>query len=129
MKSTLKFLLYLIFSISLITGLNEIIRGASAIPGVTTLVGATVDNELRCALVFWVAYGIFCFWVAKNLDNRHRFIPVIALIVLLSGFARLLSVLLVGMPSYPLLAAMIVEFILSAVIYLSYQKFKNHMIN
>src|SRR6185312_17480534 len=122
MELTLKCVLYTIFAISLFTGVNGLIGGASAIPGVTTVVGAAIDNELRCMSVFWLTYGVFCFWVARSISKRHLFIPFIALVMLLSGFARLLSVLLVGMPGNALLFAMIVEFILSLVIYCSYKK-------
>lgn len=129
MELTLKSLLYSIFIISLFTGMNGIIGGAAAIPGVTDVVGAAIDNELRCVSVFWVAFGVFCFWVARNIANRYHFIPSITLVVLLSGLARLLSIQLVGMPGNALLTAMIIEFILFVALYFSYKKWRKAKIS
>ncbi|TAK74269.1 MAG: DUF4345 domain-containing protein [Gammaproteobacteria bacterium] len=124
MKLTLKYLLYLIFVISLLTGMNGLIGGAAAIPGATPDVVPAIDNELRCISVFWLTFGGFCFWVARNIDSRYYFIPPIALVIFLSGLARLLSILLVGMPSNPLFAAMMIEFILFVAVYFTYSKWK-----
>lgn len=124
MKLTLKCTLYLILIISLFTGINALIGGAANIPGATTIADAAVDSELRCLSLFWIAYGIFCFWVARNIDDRARFIPFIALTMLFSGLARLLSILLVGLPGTALFFAMIIEFILSVLLYSSYKAWK-----
>ncbi len=122
MESTLKYLLYAIFAVAVVSGLNVLIGGTSAVPGVATPAEAAIDNELRFFSIFWIAYGGFCFWVARNLGERQQFIPVIAMIFLLGGIARLLSTVLVGMPGDALLGAMLLEFILPAVIYGIYKK-------
>lgn len=124
MKLTLKCTLYLIFIISLFTGINALIGGALNIPGATTVSSAAVDSELRCLAIFWIAYGIFCFWTARNIDDRARFIPFLAIVMLLSGLARLLSIILVGLPGTALFFAMIIEFILSILLYSSYKTWK-----
>ena len=62
----IKVILYLIFAVSLITGANVLFGGGQSLPGVVH-VEATVDNELRFFSVFWLAYGVFCCWVARNL--------------------------------------------------------------
>lgn len=124
MKLTLQCSLYLILIIALFTGINALIGGASNIPGATIVAGAAIDSELRCLSIFWIAYGVFCFWVARNLDDRSHFILVIALVMLLSGLARLLSIILVGLPGIPLISAMIIEFILSVLLYSSYKTWK-----
>ena len=122
MNLTLKCLLYLIFAVSLFTGINELIGGTAAIPGAATTVLPAIDNELRCIAVFWLAFGAFCFWVANNIHARQQFIQCIALVMLLSAAARLVSIALVGMPGHALFTAMIVEFVISIAIYISYRK-------
>ena len=124
MKLTLQCSLYLVFIIALFTGINVLIGGASNIPGATTIASAAIDSELRCLSIFWIAYGVFCFWVARDIDGRSHFIPVIALIMLLSGLARLLSLILVGLPGIALIFAMIIEFILFVLLYSSYKAWK-----
>ena len=125
MESTLKYLLYAIFAVAVVSGINVLLGGTSAVPGVTTPAEAAIDNELRFFSVFWIAYGGFCFWVARNLGERQQFIPFIAMIFLFGGIARLISTVLVGMPGNALLGAMVLEFILPAVIYVIYKKQAN----
>lgn len=116
-QSTIKYMLYAIAIVALLTGLNVVIGGATAIPGVTTAVEASVDNELRFFAVFWLAYGGFCLWVANNLSERQQFVIFIASVFFLAGVARLCSTLLVGNPGHVLLGAMALEFILPITIY------------
>ncbi len=122
MESTLKYVLYAISLVALVTGLNVLIGGASAIPGALGGVEATVDNELRFFSIFWIAYGAFCFWVAKNIKDQSVFIPVIAMVFFLGGVGRLMSMLLVGPPASILIPAMILELVLPMVIYALYWK-------
>ncbi|NRB41792.1 MAG: DUF4345 domain-containing protein [Pseudomonadales bacterium] len=126
MESTLKYILYTIFVVSLITGLNILIGGALAVPGATIAVQAQIDNELRFFSMFWLAYGGFCFWTGRNLRKRNHFIPLIALVFFLGGVGRLFSTLMVGSPGSFLLGAMIVEFVLPLVMYVIYKKQKNN---
>ncbi len=119
-QSVIKYMLYAIAIVALLTGLNVVIGGATAIPGVTTAVEASVDNELRFFAVFWLAYGGFCLWVANNLSERQPFVAFIALVFFLAGMARLGSTLLVGNPGNVLLGAMVVEFILPIAVYFFY---------
>lgn len=122
MKLTLtKSCLYVIFAISLITGIGDLAGGAASIPGATATIAASVDNELRCLTVFWLAFGAFSFWVARNIRARNGFIPAIALVMLVSGAARLLSIVTTGMPPVILFVAMIIEIVISIIIYLGYK--------
>jgi len=122
MESTLKYILYAIALVALGTGLNVLIGGASAIPGATGGVEPTVDNELRFFSMFWVAYGAFCFWVARNIKEQYFFVPCIALVFFLGGVGRLVSTLSVGSPASILIPAMILEFVFPIVIYVVYRK-------
>lgn len=122
MESTLKYILYTIFVVALITGLNILIGGALAVPGATIGVQPQIDNELRFFSMFWVAYGGFCFWVARSVRDRNHFIPFIALVFLLGGIGRLFSLLTIGSPGRFLIGAMVLEFVLPVVIYAIYKK-------
>lgn len=122
MESTLKYILYAIAIVVAITGLNVLIGGASAIPGATGAAESTVDNELRFFSVFWLAYGAFSFWVAKNIQAQYKFIPLIALAFFIGGLGRLISMLTMGPPASILIPAMILEFIIPIIIYGIYWK-------
>lgn len=123
MESVLKILLLITFIIATITGLNLLFGGIINIPNADTLPNETIvipaiDSELRFLSVFWIFYGLFCLWVATNIKIRGFFIPMIALIMLSAGFARLLSYCMAGHPGRVLFIAMIVEFILPVLLIL-----------
>jgi hypothetical protein len=113
--------LYIIFIVSLITGIGDLAGGAASLPGATTTIAASVDSELRCLSIFWLAFGVFCFWVARNIKARGKFIPMIALVMLVSSVARLVSIIIVGMPPTILVVALVVEFVISIIIFFSYK--------
>lgn len=125
METTLKFILYIVALVALITGLNVLVGGAAAIPGSVGPVEATVDNELRFFSVYWIGFGVFCFWVGRNLQEQYFLVPYIALLFLLSGVARLVSVFAIGSPSDVLVHAMVLEFILPVVLFVLYVKTKS----
>jgi hypothetical protein len=122
MESTLKYILYAIALAVAITGFNVLFGGASAITGSTGVAETTVDNELRFFSVFWLAYGAFCFWVARNIQTQYKFIPFIALTFFIGGLGRLISMLSVGPPASILIPAMILEFVIPLFIYGIYWK-------
>lgn len=124
MELMLKSLLYMISIVALVTGANVLIGGAAAVPGSLGAVEATVDNELRFFSVYWVAFGVFCFWVARNIASQSFFIPFIALFFLLGGIGRLISMLAIGSPAPVLVPAMVLEFVLPVVIFLLYWKYQ-----
>ncbi len=124
MESTLKYILYTIFLVSLITGLNILIGGSLSVPGATIGAQAQIDNELRFFSMFWVAYGGFCFWVARNIGERINYIPFIAAVFFLGGIGRLFSMIMVGSPGNFLIGAMVLEFVLPIIIYVIYKKTK-----
>lgn len=114
--------LYIIFIVSLLTGIGDLLGGAASIPGASaTTIAASVDSELRCLSIFWLAFGIFCFWVARNIKTQNKFLPMIALVMLVSSLARLLSIVTLEMPAIVLFVAMIVEFAISIAILVGYK--------
>ncbi len=122
MESTLKYILYAMSLVAVITGVNVLIGGATAIPGASGGVEATIDNELRFFSVFWVAYGGFCYWVGKNLGEQNSFVPFIALVFFVGGLGRLISTLSIGVPADILIPAMILEFVIPIAVYAIYWK-------
>ncbi|MDX1451955.1 MAG: DUF4345 domain-containing protein [Oleiphilaceae bacterium] len=125
METTLKTLLCLIAVVAMVTGINVLIGGAEAVPGASGPVEATIENELRFFSVYWVAYGVLCFWVARHLTSQGAFIPFLLLFFFFGGIARLLSTLDIGTPAGILLPAMVMELVLPPVIYVLYVKWRN----
>jgi len=121
-----KAILYLIFGIAMATGMYVISCGIYIIPTLT-VVNPSIDNEFRFFSVFWMSYGIFTFWVSRNLTEEARFVPFIGLVFFLAGVARSLSVLLVGAPINLLVAAIVVELVLPLFLWLFYARYKKQL--
>ena len=122
MDKILRWILLAIALVAFITGLNVILGGSASVPGATDGASAVHDNEMRFFAVFWVGYGVFSFWVSRDLDARIGFIPAIAAFFFLGGVARLVSILLVGLPSAPLIGATILELIVPPILLFLYHK-------
>ncbi len=88
---------YFFFVIALITGSLGLVLGLGLVPD-SQAIEASSDNEFRFFSAFWLGYGLFCFWVARDLSSRGQFIPFLALVMFVGGVGRCLSYLLVGPP-------------------------------
>lgn len=129
MESVLRYILYAIALVAVVTGLNVLIGGAAAIPGATAGVEATVDNELRFFSMFWLAYGAFCFWIARNLKEQLFLVPFVALVFFLGGVGRLISTLVIGPPASALIGAMVLEFVVPVAVYVIYRNVRTRDIH
>ncbi|MCY4046176.1 MAG: DUF4345 domain-containing protein [Cellvibrionales bacterium] len=116
MDTALKTLLLITFIVASITGMNLLFGGITNVPGAEGFSSSAIDSELRFLSTFWILYGVFCLWVASNIKARGFFIPMIALIMLVAGMARLISFFIAGHPGQVLFAAMIVEFVLPVIL-------------
>ncbi|MEQ3694021.1 MAG: DUF4345 domain-containing protein [Thalassolituus sp.] len=105
MNNILRWMLIVIGLVALITGVNVILGGSASVPGASSAASAVHDNEMRFFAVYWVGFGIFSFWVSRDLESRMGFIPALAAFFFLGGVARLVSIMLVGFPSAPLIGS------------------------
>ena len=119
-----KLVLYSLFGVACITGLNVFLNGVASVPGYQGQVDASVDNELRFLSVFWVGFGIFCLSVARELDENRHFIPYIALLFFLSGIGRLASFIIVGKPVVLFVGVMSLELFVPVILYYMHIDFK-----
>lgn len=116
-EKIVRLLLIGIFIVASATGFNVILQGVSGIPEDGLISQASVDNELRFMAVFWVAFGVYCFTLSKNVLDNKRSILYIAIVFLCSGLARLLSYLTVGEPIGLFVGAMALELSLPLLIF------------
>lgn len=79
------------------TSLLAIIGGPAAAPGggPTT---ASVDSEYRFVNTFWLAAGLILWWTLRKPAARAAVTRVVLGLAAIGGFARLISVLVVGWP-------------------------------
>ena len=113
----LRYLLIGIFLVATATGLNVIFQGIAGIPESGLITQASVDNELRFMAVFWVAFGVYCLMISRNVHENKKNIGFVAIVFLCSGVARLLSFVTVGQPIELFIGAMAVELVLPVVLF------------
>jgi len=113
----LQYLLIGIFLVATATGLNVIFQGIAGIPESGLISQASVDNELRFMAVFWVAFGVYCLMLSRNIYENKKNIVFVAVVFLCSGVARLLSFVTVGQPIELFIGAMAVELVLPVVLF------------
>jgi hypothetical protein len=118
-------MLIVIGLVALITGVNVILGGSASVPGASSAASAVHDNEMRFFAVYWVGFGIFSFWVSRDLESRMGFIPALAAFFFLGGVARLVSIMLVGFPSAPLIGATALELVVPPFLMFFYYKNKS----
>ena len=113
----LRYLLIGIFLVATATGLNVIFQGIAGIPESGLITQASVDNELRFMAVFWVAFGVYCLMLSRNIYENKKNIVFVAVVFLCSGVARLLSFVTVGQPIELFIGAMAAELVLPVVLF------------
>ena len=116
-ESVIRCLLIGICMVATGTGLNIILQGVSGIPESGLISQASVDNELRFMTVFWIAFGVYCYSISKNVNENRTNILYVAIIFFCSGLARLLSYVSVGEPIGLFVGAMALELCLPVVIF------------
>jgi Domain of unknown function (DUF4345) len=117
----LKGMLYLFALIAAITGPLAFFKGTGVVPQAGA-VTPSLDNELRFFSVYWFAYGVLCFFVARHLEARKNWVPMLALVMFASGCARTASIILVGRPLDQFFYGAGVELVFPIVMYLCYRR-------
>ena len=119
----IKGMTYLFALIAVVTGSIAFVAGTHMVP-TGDAVSASLDNEFRFFSVFWLAYGVLCFLVARDLDARKNWIPGLAATMMLAGLARTASTMLVGMPLPQFFYSIGIELVFPVVMYMAYRKYK-----
>lgn len=77
--------------------LAHIVLGPSAIPD-SVPVNATMDSEDRFYATLFLGFGAALIWAARDLSARGGLFGALLLIFFLAGLARIVSMLMVGLP-------------------------------
>ena len=119
----IKGMMYFFAAIAAVTGPMAFFTGTGVVP-TNEVVSASLDNEFRFFSVFWFAYGIVCFLVARDLDKRRDWVPGLAAVMLLAGLARVTSTIMVGRPLDQYFYGAAIELVFPVVLYLCYRNLK-----
>jgi hypothetical protein len=90
--------------------LTHIVLGPASIPG-SIPVNATMDSEDRFYATIFLGYGLGLLWCMRAIDRRANFIRFLAAILFAGGVARVISMVLVGLPNALFQALTALEFL------------------
>ena len=111
MQRLLIIVLYLFVAIVVATSLLAIIGGPTAEPGGGP-VPPSIDSEFRFVNVIWLAVGVILFWTLRRAAERALVTRVLLVIAACGGFARLVSLAVVGWPHPVFIGAIILELVI-----------------
>jgi len=95
--------------------LLHIVLGPASIPG-SVPVNATMDSEDRFYATLFTAYGGALLWCVSEVKRKTRQVQLLALVFLLGGLARLVSIAAVGLPNGFFMAMTALELVLPFVL-------------
>ena len=99
-----KTIMLMLALLAIVTGAADIINGLSAQEnlGVTldhdSLADPVLDSQIRYLGTIWLGYGALLLYCLRDIRSRRRLAIGALLLVVLGGFARLLSTIQLGMP-------------------------------
>ncbi|MFL1377710.1 DUF4345 domain-containing protein [Nocardiopsis protaetiae] len=97
------------------TGAVDLVSGTAALPG-DTAVSTEVDSNYRFFAGVWLGLGIAMFVILRRITEHTALLLVITGAVFLGGLGRLVSLLLVGVPTPFMLGLLAVELIVPPVL-------------
>jgi len=97
--------------------LAHILLGTRAIPGVPPM-PATIDSEDRFYASLFFGFGLAVIWCAREIRERHRELLALMAVFALGGLARILSMLMVGLPHPLFIGLTAVELLLPLAVWI-----------
>jgi hypothetical protein len=98
MRKTLQVLLAGFGVTVIVISLLHIVLGPASIPG-SVPVNATMDSEDRFYATLFMAYGAALLWCVKGVEYKSLSVKLLALVFFIGGLARIVSMLVVGLPN------------------------------
>ncbi len=120
MRRTLQVLLALFGATAIFISLLHIVLGPAAIPG-SIPVNTTMDSEDRFYATLFLAYGATLLWCVREVEHKARIVYFLMLTFFVGGLARIVSMLVVGLPNTFFIVMTVLE--LSLPIILAYMQF------
>ena len=103
--------------IPIATGLASVVFGSEIVRGHGAS-NASVESELRYYAVFYVAFGVWLWWIAGDVAARRRELRAAALVLFCGGLARVVGIAVDGVPAADYVVLMVVELLLPGLLVL-----------
>lgn len=102
-------------TVILAISITHVLIGPAWMPEVGAI-NANIDSQHRFYTAMFGFFGVALWWASKNLPTRLPIVKMTAVMFLVGGGARVLSILMTGLPHWFYLVLLAVEFIAPAVI-------------
>lgn len=118
----LSIIVKILCAIPLLTGLLDLVLGASALSAVAAKLSAealgdpNLNTQIRFFGAIWLGFGVLLWRVSNDLIAQASTFRVMCGILIVSGLGRLISLFQFGMPVPPFMAALVVELVLVPVL-------------
>ncbi|MDQ3403626.1 MAG: DUF4345 domain-containing protein [Actinomycetota bacterium] len=115
MERALRVVLVVLGVFVIVTGALDIVIGTATLPG-NTDVPTNVDSNYRFFAAIWLMLGLVLLWIVPRVREATAPLRVVCAAVFVGGLARVMSLIVAGVPD-PLLVAFIgVELIVPPVL-------------
>ena len=111
MRKTLQVFLASFGVTAIFISLLHIVLGPACIPG-SVPVNATMDSEDRFYATLFMAYGAALLWCVKGIERKNLYVKLLALVFFIGGLARIVSMVVVGLPNTFFIAMTFLELVL-----------------
>ena len=115
MRRNLQVFLTVVGLVMVIAGVAGVVLGVRTVPRPGEVI-ATVDSEMRFFSVWYAAAGVVLLRCVGRVESEGGYVRMVAAAFFLAGCARVLSIVLVGIPHPTQLVLMGIEFLLPLVI-------------
>ena len=95
-------------------GLAGVVRGPAMVDGLAT--AAPQDSHFRYLSGLLLAIGVAWWTTLPVIERQGARVRLLAALVVCGGLARLLSLAIVGVPSWPMLGALVMELVVTPAI-------------
>jgi hypothetical protein len=116
-KKILQIVLAILGLIPILTGILDLVLGASSLNLDGALLSSEVvnnivlDSQIRFLGAIWLGFGMILYWILFSIEKQTILFRLVAGSIFLGGIGRLTSALLVGLPPILLIAATVLELV------------------
>jgi hypothetical protein len=118
MKKVFRYFLVFFGIVAIGIAIAHLILGPESIPG-SIPVNATMDSEDRFYSILFGAFGLALIWCSVDIESKSKFVYFLAATFFVGGLARLISMVVAGLPNDLFIFLTVLELIIPIYMFIS----------